>query len=78
MKKVDNWVNLILGLLINFYGLFLMLMILIGTIDVILDERIKFITYIISDNTMQSILIATLLIISGNYLMNNSINKDEQ
>jgi len=77
MKKVDNWVNLILGLLINFYGLFLMLMILIGTIDVILDERIKFITYIISDNTMQSILIATLLIISGNYLMNNSINKDE-
>jgi len=74
MKKINNWTNFILGLLANWYGYFLLLMIFIGMFT---NKYIKFISYITATGTIQLILMALLLVIAGDYLTTNSIDKEE-
>ena len=77
MKKVNNWINFILGLLANWYGYFLLLMIFIGMFGAMTNEYIKFSLYITSTETIQLILMAILLVIAGDYLTTNSVDKEE-
>lgn len=77
MKKVNNWGYFILGFLVAWYGYFLIAMTFIGIFGVIINEHVKFITLITSTETIQSVLMSILLIISGDYLSTNSIDKEE-
>ena len=77
MKNVNSWVNLILGFLATWYGYFLSVMILLRMFGAVTSEYIKFSTFITSSETMQQILITVLLIISGDYLTTNAIDKEE-
>ena len=76
MKNVNNWAHLILGFLATIYGYFLILMILMGIFSVMTNEYIKFTTFITSTETIQHVLMTILLIISGDYLMAISIDKE--
>ena len=77
MKNVNSWVNLILGFLATWYGYFLSVMILLGMFGAITSKYIKFTTFITSTETMQQILITILLVIAGDYLTTNAIDKEE-
>jgi len=50
---------------------------LIGILGAAVNKNIKFSSYIISTETMQMIVMAIILIIAGDYLQSNSVNKEE-
>ena len=73
MKKKD-WPYLILGIFVNIYGWIVMVGLILGI--TIAASKGKTISLAFSDNTIQSILMAVLLIICGKYLIDNSIDKN--
>jgi len=76
MRKVNNWLEFLLGVIVYIYGLGLMLVIVVGMFG-ILSSNISFFTFITSLNTMQTVLISILLMISGDYLVKNSSDEEE-
>ena len=74
MKKIDNWFNFIIGILVYAYWAFLTISLIMKIVENLFNGYIGIFT---SRSTVELALMAILLMVSGDYLSKSSIKKEE-